>query len=1029
MPPQPLQVPAIQRKRLRRLLRLFFLGVGLVFFLLYLWQTHTEVQRQRENSINLRTHQLNTYAQQIRQKLDRNFHDLEFLRKIIRYRPGQEPFPDAASRLALESFQKSHRGSLAVNIQDADGGTIVWSTNWSQGQKTLVSSAAFRTASNQRDWLVGNPLYARRYGNWIVPMRLPLYDASGKTVGFLGRPTALQQMLSAVSEPGVSILLERAGHPFVERNGHGQWGGAAPRTSMTTEHLRVSVPGYPWDLEMRWQRAGWFSSLPLAVWLQTTLPFLILLLLLGFLYRVASKALDYLLDLRQFQSAAIAIQHRLLRVKNRTDLYPTLCDALIQEGEVHSCFLLQRGADDNEVTLLAVASVSTEFAALRTLPPPAGREDGAPITLVTKAFHLGSLQRSANIQDCILVASLRAALRRERLCCALAQPVFLAEQRQPWGVLLCLQHWQSSEGDASEQFLLRIAESFGLVLSLWHRRDALDQAQGMLDLLADFDPLTGAANRGRLEKKYTELYARVGEGGESAALAIVDLDDFHQINHRLGRDAADRLLYLLRERLEGALAANDLVARLGGDEFILLFSFAGDEQSLRQKLIGLESALDPEFALDSDTRVPLELSIGVAVLAGTSEHFLDSLLRSAQEALRVAKIHKKDRLHAWVIAGQALETKPRNRAQRLLANSALEVWYQPIIDGLDGRILGVEALARLADEDGQILAPAAFLPYLTAEEVQNLSWQLLSQALEDVAALERDGWPIWLSFNVPAESFTRYCLPCLRGVLANCPLSPQRITMEILESGDFLDQPQAVEVMREIRAMGIHLALDDVGTAYASLQRLRDLPVDKIKVDQHFVRTLPEHPQDLHFIRILQDLAEEMGLDMVVEGVESAEILDVLLTIGVRQLQGYAISRPVPMRGLRRLLEEPFRLTGARPATLLGLYAGILSIHAVIKKTLQPLGRQLFIMESALRRDGPYDRALIRLGYGPGEPLHLAYRHYQSMLSRVLAGGIDSTRNQYWLDVECALRALQTAILAERERAIATGENNAAPGK
>ena len=86
-------------------------------------------------------------------------------------------------------------------------------------------------------------------------------------------------------------------------------------------------------------------------------------------------------------------------------------------------------------------------------------------------------------------------------------------------------------------------------------------------------------------------------------------------------------------------------------------------------------------------------------------------------------------------------------------------------------------------------------------------------------------------------------------------------------------------------------------------------------------------------------------------------------------------------------------------------------------------------MESALRRDGPYDRALIRLGYGPGEPLHLAYRHYQSMLSRVLAGGIDSTRNQYWQDVEGALRALQTAILAERERAIATGENNAVPGE
>ncbi|WP_369573141.1 EAL domain-containing protein [Acidithiobacillus sp. IBUN Pt1247-S3] len=944
------------------------------------------------------------------------------MRQILHFRLGQAPFPDQASRAALESFQNHHQGSLAINIQNADGSTIVWSTNSKQSSKTIIPNSAFVTASNRRDWLVTNPIYAARYENWIIPMRLPLYDAHGKVVGFLGRPTALPQLSRFVPRAGVYIFLDHAGHPLAELDDHGQWGPPDLQASSVMEHVRVTIPGYPWDLEMRWQPASWLDALPLSAWLQISLPFLALVLLLWLLFRVSINTVDLLLGLRQFQAAALAIHHRLLRVNSSFALYPALCDAVIQESNIHSCFLLQRGDEESAITLLAAASNCAEFAALRELPPPAGTDEGAPRTLVMEALHRGSVQRSDRIQDCVMIAPLRAALARENLCCAIAQPIFLAGRAEAWGVLLCLQQARSQASDTIEKFLLQIAENFGLVLSLWQRRDALNQAQGMLDLLAEFDPLTGAANRSRLEKAFSDFHLRIGEGGASAALAVVDIDDFHRVNERLQREAGDQLLFLMRERLESALEPGDLVARLGGDEFILLVSFPGDAQSLRRKLDDVEAALGIDFALPADASLHLEASIGVATLTGSGELFLDSLLRQAQQALSLAKAHKADRLHSWAIAGEELETKPRTLAQRLLAENALEVWYQPIVDGLDGRVLGVEALARLRDEDGRIISPAEFLPYLKLEEIQNLSWQLLARALEDISALEQDGWPLWFSFNVPAESFTRFCLPCLRGVLAGSPVSPERITMEILEGSDFLDQPSAAEVMREIRAMGIHLALDDVGTAYASLQRLRDLPIDKIKIDQHFVRALPEHPEDLHFIRILQDLAEEIGLGLVVEGVESAEILDVLLTLGIPQLQGYAVSRPVPLKGLRRFLELPLRLDGPRPATLLGLYAGILSIHAVIKKTLQPIGRQLFILESALRRDGPYDHALSRLGYTPGHPLHLAYRRYQSMLSRALAGAVESARNRYWQDVEVALRDLQKQILAERQREISGNE-------
>ncbi|MDD3759844.1 MAG: EAL domain-containing protein [Acidithiobacillus sp.] len=1006
-----------RRRRLRRSIRAFFWGIAIIFFLLYGWLVRTEIERQQENFFHLKTHQLNTMAQQIRRRLDGHFHDLLFLRETLRFDAGQSPYPDLESRKTLKSYQKNHRNSLATNIQDASGNIIVWSTNRAQSPHAMVPGSAFFTASGERDWLVAEPLYAARYGLWILPTRIPLYDARGKPVGFLGQPVAMRDLLSQVPQPGVLVWVERLGQPIAELDAGGHWGPPDPQNVSDLQRVRAPIPGLPWVLEMRWRRSGWLDTLSFAQWLQLSLPFVALMILLWVFYRIAIKNADSLLGLRQFQSAALAIHHRLLRVKNLFDLYPAICDAVVQESGIHSCFLLQADINESTANLLAMASTDRQFVDLKDLSLPVGTAGEVPQTLVGRALHRGSVQRIDRIQDCVLLASLKESLAREDLCCAIAQPLFLEGRSQAWGVLLCLLREQSQTTNAVEPFLQQVAESFGLILSLWQRRNALEQAQGMLDLLADFDPLTGAANRSRLEQAYTRFHFQVVESGEGAALAVLDIDDFHQINERFQRQIGDQILSLVRERLESVLGPDDLVARLGGDEFILLFFVVGGVPGLRQKLDDVEAALGIDFALP-DGKLQLTASMGVAMLAGDEEHYLDSLLRQARQALSLAKAHKADRLHSWAIAGQELETKARTLAQRLLAENGLEVWYQPIIDGFDGGVRGVEALARLRDVDGRVLTPAEFLPHLKLGELQNLSWQLLTAALQDIGALETEGWLLGLSFNVPAQSFTRYCLPCLRGILAASPVSPDRITMEILESGDFLDQPVAAEVMAEIRAMGIHLALDDVGTAYASLERLRDLPIDKIKVDQHFVRALPEHPEDLHFIRVLQDLAEELGVELVVEGVETAEILDVLLTLGVAKLQGYGISRPLPFKDLRRFLEVPLRLDGARPATLFGLFAGILSIHAVIKKTLQPAGRQLFILESALRRDGPYDAALSRLGYSAGDPLYIAYRQYQSMLSRALAGGADSPRNHYWQDVEEALRNLQSQILAERQREI-----------
>ncbi|MGC9208145.1 EAL domain-containing protein, partial [Acidithiobacillus sp.] len=275
--------------------------------------------------------------------------------------------------------------------------------------------------------------------------------------------------------------------------------------------------------------------------------------------------------------------------------------------------------------------------------------------------------------------------------------------------------------------------------------------------------------------------------------------------------------------------------------------------------------------------------------------------RLADQALYESKAHKSDRERSWVLFGEERKA-PRTPAQRLLDAGALEVWYQPILDNRARRVVGVEALARLRDGDGKIWSPAEFLPQLQGKDLFELSRQVLQQALIDLSVLDALGLSLWVSVNIDPHSVSDACVACLREMIVHGAVDPSRITLEILEGSDFLEQQAALEHLLALKAQGIRLALDDVGSAYASLLRMKDLPIDEIKLDQGFVRTLEERPQDLHFVAAIQDLAAGMGVDLVVEGVETEDILDAVTVLGVKFLQGYGIARPMPLAQLQEFL-------------------------------------------------------------------------------------------------------------------------------
>ena len=274
---------------------------------------------------------------------------------------------------------------------------------------------------------------------------------------------------------------------------------------------------------------------------------------------------------------------------------------------------------------------------------------------------------------------------------------------------------------------------------------------------------------------------------------------------------------------------------------------------------------------------------------------------------------------------------------RLLRSGGLELHFQPIVNLRSGKVYGLEALGRLAT-GGRIISPKVFLQHFDAPDLLDLLLQSVDQGLAALVACSGTNAGLNLSLNVhPVLLLEPGFASVFLARLADFDL--HRITIEILESGEFLNTDLAHTQLTVLRAAGIKVALDDVGSAYSSLMRLRVLPVDKIKLDQVFVRELKDKPEDLVFVSSMMSMARGLGKKLIVEGVETLEILDALRVLGVELAQGYAIGRPMPASALLRWLsaQSPEPAT-SRPHSLLGAYAAHLCLVEACRALLnQPL--------------------------------------------------------------------------------------------
>lgn len=538
--------------------------------------------------------------------------------------------------------------------------------------------------------------------------------------------------------------------------------------------------------------------------------------------------------------------------------------------------------------------------------------------------------------------------------------------------------------------------------------------------LAMYDDLTDLPNRRLLQSHLEQAMARSLRHETLLAVCMLDLDGFKPVNDLHGHEAGDQVLVVLGKRLPDSLRKTDLVARMGGDEFVLLIEDFSGMDDLVPILDKVHAAITDPIVLANGATIQVGTSMGVYLYPYGEEETGDQLLRRADQALYESKSHKDDRDRYWAIFGEQVRKTQRTHAQRLLDAGALVVWYQPILGNKSGKVEGIEALARLLDDDGRILFPGEFLPQLTTEYLSNLSRMVLTQALADLTRLDEMGLgaPLWVSFNVDPKSFCGTCVNCLRGVVEASGVEASRITLEILESNDFLERERdaALTVLRDIKAIGIRLALDDVGSAYASLLRLKELPIDEIKLDQNFVQTLEGRPHDLHFVRVIQDLAMELKVDLVVEGVETEDILDAMMTTGVPHMQGYAISRPLPFDALRDFLSVPRSRDAALPGSLFGYYAGTMASHSSIKKMFMINASELDIDTLGNSRLCRGHGVQQRLGYGDDSKLARLHDDYHDALGLAARNAADQFRNRAWDSVEEKLEIFLAYMLDEWRR-------------
>ena len=419
-----------------------------------------------------------------------------------------------------------------------------------------------------------------------------------------------------------------------------------------------------------------------------------------------------------------------------------------------------------------------------------------------------------------------------------------------------------------------------------------------LRYLANYDTLTGLPNRTLLAERLGHAVVRARRGGRKVAVLFLDLDRFKHVNDSMGHAAGDRMLKAAGSRLRDNVRDGDTVARIGGDEFTVVLEDlvdAAEAERVAQKLI---SAFEQPLELDDGQDVTISPSIGVSLYPDHGQTPTD-LIKFADTAMYQAKERGRK---TYMVYTETMDAAARLRAtmigalRKALEREEFSLVYQPKLSLLDERVTGVEALLRWRSEELGEISPSTFIPI--AEEtgmiVEIGDWVLV-QACTQLAAWHRAGLrDVSVSVNVSVLQLLRGELTQrLCDILADSDLPPSQLELELTESMVMANAEQSITTLRQLKGVGVTLSIDDFGTGYSTMSYIKRLPIDTLKIDKEFVGDITTDPDDEAITATVINMAHSLGLNVVAEGVETAEQVEYLREQGCDEIQGHWLARPL----------------------------------------------------------------------------------------------------------------------------------------
>lgn len=441
------------------------------------------------------------------------------------------------------------------------------------------------------------------------------------------------------------------------------------------------------------------------------------------------------------------------------------------------------------------------------------------------------------------------------------------------------------------------------------------EAESSLLRMAQYDFLTGQPNRQKLQEQLDKILTDAGRRQRRVAVLCVGLDDFKSVNEQFTYQAGDKLLLALADRLRAHSGRLGALARLGGDQFALVQADIDQPYEAAELAQSILDDLEAEFALDHEG-IRLRATIGITLFPEDGDS-TEKLLQKAEQTMTLAKTRSRNR-YQFYIASVDSEMRRRRELEKdlreALGRNQFHLVYQPQISYRDNRVVGVEALLRWQHPEHGLVPPDLFIPL--AEQNGTIipigEW-VLDQACRQLREWHDLGFTdLRMAVNLSTVQLHHTELPrVVNNLMQIYRLPPRSLELEVTETGLMEDISTAAQHLLSLRRSGALIAIDDFGTGYSSLSYLKSLPLDKIKIDKSFVQDLLDDDDDATIVRAIIQLGKSLGMQVIAEGVETAEQEAYIISEGCHEGQGYHYSKPLQARELAAFLKQSERNNAA----------------------------------------------------------------------------------------------------------------------